>query len=195
MDDFAGTLPGREYEALRDTIRERGTARIVLFVASLGIWGALVVATTSVLGVPVAALIPLVVLGAGFEAVASLHIAVERVGRYVQVRYEGDLADSTVVPTTWERTSMAWGRRFPGSGTDPLFTNSFFVATVVNFIPVALTGEAPELLLLALAHAALVWRITRVRAWAARQRLEDLERFRLLLRPEAAETQESQGRP
>lgn len=182
MADLTETLAREEYVAMRDTIRERGTARIALFVASMGIWGGIVVATTSVLGLPVASLIPLVVLGAGFEAVASLHIAVERVGRYVQVRYEGDVADSGEVPTTWERTSMAWGRRFPGSGTDPLFTTSFVLATLVNFIPVALTGQVSELVLLALAHAALAWRITRVRAFAAKQRTDDLERFRALLR-------------
>jgi hypothetical protein len=182
MDDLAGFPGQQEYVALRDTIRERGTARVVLFVAIMGIWGALVVATASALSLPVvASLIPLVVLGAGFEAVAALHIGVERVGRYIQVRYEQDLADSTAVPETWERTSMAWGKRFPGSGTDPLFANSFFLAIVVNFLPVAFAGEISELLLLALVHATLAWRITRVRAWAARQRAEDLERFRLLL--------------
>jgi hypothetical protein len=184
MDDWQEDLSHEEYTALRDTIRERGTARVVLFVAGMGIWGALVVATASALTLPVASLIPLVALGAGFEAVAALHIGVERVGRYLQVRYEGDLAESVAVPTSWERTSMAWGRRFPGSGSDPLFAASFFLAIVVNYVPVALTGELSELVLLALAHGALAWRITRVRAWAARQRAEDLERFRLLLTKE-----------
>lgn len=181
MGDLAGFPGQQEYVALRDTIRERGTARVALFVAIMGIWGALVVATASALSLPVASLIPLVVLGAGFEAVAALHIGVERVGRYIQVRYERDLADSTAVPETWERTSMAWGKRFPGSGTDPLFANSFFLAIVVNFLPVAFAGEISELVLLALVHATLAWRITRVRSWAARQRADDLERFRLLL--------------
>ena len=176
MDDY-----GQEYAALRDTIRERGTARVAVFVAIMGIWGALVVATASALSLPVASLIPLVVLGAGFEAIAALHIGVERVGRYIQVRYERDLAESAEVPRTWERASMMWGKRFPGSGTDPLFATSFFLAIVVNYLPVAFAGEISELVLLAIAHAALAWRITRVRAWAARQRAEDLERFRLLL--------------
>jgi len=181
MDDLQGNPARQEYAALRDAIRERGTARVVLFVALMAVWGALVVATASALTLPVASLIPLVVLGAGFEAIAALHIGVERVGRYIQVRYEGDTADSGAIPTTWERTSMAWGRRFPGSGTDPLFTTSFFLATVVNYLPVALTGEMSELVLLAVAHGAFAWRVTRVRAWASRQRAEDLQRFRLLL--------------
>ncbi len=183
MDDSRADLSHLEYTALRDTIRERGTARIFLFVALMGVWGALAVATAAALTLPVASLVPLVALGAGFEAVAALHIGVERVGRYIQVRYEGDTADSDAVPETWERTSMAWGQRFPGSGTDPLFTTSFFLATVVNYLPVALTGDASELVLLALAHVAFAWRVTRVRAWAARQRAEDLERFRAILAP------------
>src|SRR5574338_987191 len=145
MGDLAGFPGQQEYVALRDTIRERGTARVALFVAIMGIWGALVVATASALSLPVASWILLVVLGAGFEAVAALHIGVERVGRYIQVRYEQDLADTTAVPETWERTSMAWGKRFPGSGTDPLFANSFFLAIVVNFLPVAFAGEISEL--------------------------------------------------
>jgi uncharacterized membrane protein len=182
MDDLAGPFAGQEYQALRDTIRDRGTARIVLFVAVMGIWGALVVATASALTLPVASLIPLVVLGAGFEAVASLHIAVERVGRYIQVRYEEDFAvGSTAAPQTWERTSMEWGKRFPGSGTDPLFTTSFLLAIVVNYLPAAFAGEIVELVLLAVAHGALAWRMTRVRGWASRQRAEDLDRFRALL--------------
>lgn len=181
MDDPGRDLARQEYAALRDTIRERGTTRVVLFVATMGIWGAVLVATAAVLTIPVASLIPLVVLGAGFEAVASLHIAVERVGRYVQVRYEGDQGGTAAPPTTWERTSMAWGARFPGTGTDPLFATSFYLAILINYVPVALTGVASELVLLALAHVALAWRISRVRAWASRQRAEDLERFRSLL--------------
>jgi hypothetical protein len=181
MGDFQPDFARDEYAALRATIRERGTVRVLLFIAVLGLWGGLVVATAAAITLPVAALIPLIVLAGGFEGIAALHIGVERVGRYLQVRFEGDLADSTEAPSGWERTSMAWGGRFPGSGTDPLFTTSFFVATTVNYIPVALTGETAELVLLAVAHLAVAWRIIRVRAWAARQRAEDLERFRLLI--------------
>jgi hypothetical protein len=181
MGDFQPDLAREEYAALRATIRERSTVRVVLFVTILGLWGALVVATVAAITLPVAALIPLIVLAGGFEGIASLHIGVERVGRYVQVQFERDTAESAEPPAAWERTSMAWGRRFPRTGTDPLFTASFFAATAVNYLPVALTGEPSELLLLAVAHFAVVWRIVRVRAWAARQRTEDLERFRAIL--------------
>ncbi len=191
MGDLPQDLAREEYAALRATIRERGTARVVLFIVTLGVWGGLVVATAAAITLPVAALIPLIALAGGFEGIAALHMGVERIGRYVQVRFEGDMADSELAPTSWERTSMAWGRRFPGSGSDPLFATTFFVATAVNYLPVALTGEMSELVLLALAHLALAWRITRVRASAARQRAEDLERFRATLGPQHSQNTET----
>jgi hypothetical protein len=53
------------------------------------------VATIAFVTLPVASLIPLVVLAGGFEAIASLHLGVERIGRYVQVRFEGDYGDAS----------------------------------------------------------------------------------------------------
>ncbi len=186
--------PGpEEFAALRATIRERGSLRVVLFVATIGLWSALVVATAAALTLPVASLIPLVVLAGGFEAVASLHIGVERIGRYIQVRYEWDAPGAAGVPIRWERAAMAWGRRFPGTGTDPLFGVIFYLATALNFVPVALTGVAPELAVLALAHLLFAARVWRVRAWAARQRDEDLRRYQQLLTAEGAERAGSPG--
>src|SRR5215467_1128950 len=77
-----------EYTALRTTIRERGTARIYVFVGGIVGWGGLAAATAALTASPVGTLLPLVVLAAVFEAVYALHIGVERVGRYLQVFYE-----------------------------------------------------------------------------------------------------------
>ena len=41
-----------EYRALRDTIRERGTARIWVFLAGLVAWGALTTATAALAALP-----------------------------------------------------------------------------------------------------------------------------------------------
>jgi hypothetical protein len=79
-----------EYRALRATIRERGTARVWVFVAGMAAWGALTVATATLASTPLAVLLPLLVLTAAFEAVVSLHVGVERIGRYIQVFYEED---------------------------------------------------------------------------------------------------------
>ena len=105
-----------EYSALRATIRERGTARVWVFLAGLAIWAALTVATAALASLPVATLLPLLTLAATFEIVFALHTGVERIGRYIQVFFEAPGERS------WEHTAMAYGRMFPGGGSDPLFT-------------------------------------------------------------------------
>jgi threonine/homoserine/homoserine lactone efflux protein len=77
---------------------------------------------------------------------------------------------------------MAWGRQFPGTGTDPLFAVVFYLALLLNFIPVILTSVPPEMAVIGVAHAIFGWRIWRIRAWAGRQRAEDLARYQQLLR-------------
>ena len=100
-----------EYSALRATIRERGSLRVVLFMIAVIAWAAATIATASLAALPVATLLPLFVLAAGFESVFAVHTGVERVGRYLQVFYDDEGARE------WERTTMAYGRAFAGSGT------------------------------------------------------------------------------
>jgi hypothetical protein len=169
------TLPAeydlREYGALRDTIRQRGTIRIVVFVFGLGLWAAVAVATAVFWTVPAATLFPLVVLGGVFEGVFALHVGAERIGRYLQVFH----ADR------WEETSMAFGVPLAGTGSDPLFAVLFAVATILNFAPVTFAGAvAVEVATLGAAHAALLLRLLLARRAAFRQRAADLERFRQL---------------
>lgn len=202
MSDFAAELAREEYRALRATIRQRGNLRVVLFVAAVLVWGAMVVALTATIELPLASLLPLLVLVAGFEAVAALHIGVERIGRYIQVRFEGEPAQPAGAapaqqPTEpnaprdgglagpsapmWERTAMSFGRQFPGTGSDPLFTVVFVLATILNYAPVILTGAPPELAWIGAVHVLFLVRLFRVRNVARRQRAEDLQRFQKLL--------------
>jgi hypothetical protein len=169
-----------EYRALRQTIQHRGTARIaVLPLAFIG-WAATAVAAAAVITVPVSTLVPLLVLVAGFEAVFALHVNIERIGRYLQVFHEHEGG--------WESVAMIFGQRFPGSGPDPLFSRLFVLATSVNFFPAALGFESiPELVLLAIPHFVFINRIRMARAFAAGQRVQDLERFRSLERELEAE--------
>src|SRR5678815_4594103 len=51
-----------EYRALRDTIRERGTARHWIVVVGFGLWAALTLAIVAFATLPVATLLPLLVL-------------------------------------------------------------------------------------------------------------------------------------
>jgi hypothetical protein len=162
-----------EYRALRDTIRERGTARVWIFQAGLAAWGALVIATAALAALPVATLLPLLLLAATFEAVFSLHVGVERVGRYIQVFFEEE--------SGWEHAAMAFGRPVRGTRVDPLFATIFLIATILNFVPVLIAEPvATEVVVIGAAHLFLIARILLARRAAGRQRATDLERFQKL---------------
>lgn len=167
-----------EYQALRATIRERGTARMVLLPVSLALWAAIAIATTAVVALPIAALGPLLVLAAGFESIYALHLNVERIGRYLQVFHEPDGG--------WEHVSMTFGQRYRGVGRDPLFSAIFLIATALNYLPVALGGATPELVVAGLLHLLVALRIGTARRRATLQRRVDLERFQAIKTGSAA---------
>jgi hypothetical protein len=161
-----------EYRALRATIRQRGTARICIFVAGIAAWAGLVVGTAALSSAPVATLLPLLVLAAAFEAVFSLHVGVERIGRYLQVFHE------TGGEPGWEHAAMTFGRPAGAAAPDPLFVVPFLIAAIFNAAPVAIVQPAPvELVFVGGAHALFLLRIAVARATAARQRAIDLARF------------------
>jgi len=164
----------QEFEALRATIRERGTVRMILLPVTFGLWAGAAIATTAVVALPIAALVPLMVLAAGFEAIYALHINVERIGRYLQVFHETDGG--------WEHIAMTFGQRFPGRGPDALFSNLFLIATALNYLPVALGGSVPELVVAGLLHLLLAFHIGTARNRASKQRQQDLERFETIKR-------------
>lgn len=162
-------MKDQEFEALRATIRERGTVRMILLPVTFGIWAAAAVATIALVELSAYAVLPLLVLAAGFEAIYALHVNVERIGRYIQVFHEpGD---------GWEHVAMEFGRRFPGRGPDAVFSNLFLIATVLNFIPVALRGTVEELVGAGIPHLLLAIHIGTARSRASKQRQQDLERF------------------
>lgn len=186
-------LHDREYKALRATIRERGTVRVITFFVTLCVWGALELAVLAHPHHVIAPLVPLMVLVAGFETVFQLHLGVERVGRYLQAAYEQSPG--------WETAAMAYGKAYPSAGSDPLFARIFLLATLIGILPsvsfigapvvyfiagVPLTGGTSIVLAFAaliLAHVAFGARIVMARRRAGRQRAEDLARFRDLLSP------------
>jgi hypothetical protein len=192
-----------EYRALRATIRERGTTRIWVFLIGILAWAALTVATAALAGVPVAALVPLAVLVATFEAIFALHTGVERIGRYIQVFFEtedeyqpdaavldkrehdsGSAAGAGVglrASKKWEHTAMAFGRGVSGGAADPLFAAMFAIATLLNFIPVLLAEPvAVEVATIGAAHFAFLARIALAVRASKRQRAFELARFREL---------------
>jgi hypothetical protein len=161
-----------EYRALRATIRERGSLRFIVFIGILVAWAAATIATAALAALPVATLLPLFLLASGFEAIFALHTGVERVGRYLQVFYDEPGARE------WERTTMAYGRAYPAGGPDALFSVQFYLATVLNFIPVLIAEPvALELGVVGAFHVFFMVRIAHAHRMAGRQRAADLERF------------------
>jgi hypothetical protein len=94
-----------QYRALRDTIRERGTARLWVALIGLAGWTAMTLAVAALAQPPVLSLLTLLFLVAVFEVIFSIHTAVERVGRYIQVFHE---ADDEVA--RWEQAAMSFGQ-------------------------------------------------------------------------------------
>ena len=162
-------MKDQEFESLRATIRERGTVRMILLPVTFGLWAGAAIATTAAVALPIGALLPLLVLAAGFEAIYALHINVERIGRYLQVFHEVDGG--------WEHVAMTFGQRFPGRGPDALFSNLFLIATALNYLPVALGGSVPELVGIGFLHLLLGFHIGTARRRASKQREQDLQRF------------------
>ena len=166
-----------EYEALRATIRERGTARVFVVLAGLAIWGLLALAVRLAELRGATTLVPFVVLAATFELNFFVHTGVERIGRYIQVFHE-----EASGAAGWETTAMNLGARFPGA-SDPLFVHIFSISTAVNFLS---TIAIPEwrtgwIAILLIAHLAFAYRIVTARKLAAAQRALDLDRFHTLI--------------
>jgi hypothetical protein len=178
MDDVAA----REYTALRETIRSRGGARPLAFLLGIVAWAAVLAAVLVWVSTPVASVVPLLILLATFEVVRSLHLGVERIGRYIQVFFEEDPATgAATAPPAWEHTAMAFGPSLPGAGVHPYFLAIFLMATAVNFLAVLLPSLVlVELSTLAVPHVAFVIWLVRCDVAMRKQRATELARFRVL---------------
>jgi hypothetical protein len=161
-----------EFAILRYTIAARGTARAVLVAATLMGWA--IVASLHVLfsDLPLTTVIPLVLLAGGYEVVWGTHIGIERVGRYLQVRYEQP--DGAL----WETTAMAAAPGLPGFGANPLVSWVFAAAALVNLGGAFVEEPTPvEVLLLVACHGVVIARVGYTRVRASAQRASDLATF------------------
>ncbi|HEV8394027.1 MAG TPA: hypothetical protein VGQ37_07115 [Vicinamibacterales bacterium] len=180
------SLSESEFTALRATIASRGTARMVLVPVVVVCWASLAIVVVLFGDLPVAALPPLAVLVGGFEAINALHVGVERIGRYLQVFYEGPAGTPA-----WETTAMAVAPRVRGSGADPLFTVVFAAATILNLTTALVPEPTPlETLIIGGFHAAFLLRIARARQLAGSQRARDLRAFEDVRNPSNPRTSE-----
>jgi hypothetical protein len=164
------SLRESEFTVLRATIATRGTVRMALLPAVMIGWASLAIVVVLFGDLPVAALPPLVILVGGFEAINALHAGVERIGRYLQVFYEGQPGDPS-----WESTAMAAGPRLRGGGVDPLFTIVFYATTLLNMTTALVPEPTPvETLVVGGLHAAFLVRVAWARQVAAGQRAREL---------------------
>ncbi len=178
MSDQTPQLGLAEYIALRATIRERGTLRLLVILLTFVSWGSLVVLPLALgpgRGLAVVSLAALVVLAAGFEVVFAAHTGVERIGRYLQVRYESSPAEAPA----WETMAMDLGRQAPRLGAAPLAWQLFLTAAALNAVTPWLQanaglGRPGGLGLVGLAHVIFVVRVLRARSSAVSQRERDL---------------------
>ena len=182
-------LAVEEYRALRATIRERGTMRALVTTITFVSWAALSLAAAALFVLPPLGLIPLLSLAAGFEAVFAIHVGVERIGRYIQRRFEtGDGLPG------WEHAAMKIGAaKQAGGGVDPLMTWPFVFATLLNLMVILIMQTDPgpvevgdlvhvdappaSFFFFAVVHAAFLVRIFAARRFARGQRERDLQLF------------------
>ena len=177
MDDVAA----REYAALRETIRSRGGARPLAFLFGMVAWALALTVVLAWLPTPLASVVPLLILLATFETVRSLHTAVERIGRYIQVFFEETRDSAPTTPPAWEHTAMVFGPSVPGAGVHPYFLAVFLLATIVNFVAVLLPQPVPiELTVLAVPHVTFVIWLVRCDRAMRKQRITELARYREL---------------
>jgi hypothetical protein len=188
-DPDSSDLAREEFRALRATIRERGTLRLFVAAITFVAWATLVLlAWRGGVSVPFAALATLLVLAAGFEIVFAIHVAVERIGRYLQARYERGGHG----PPRWEHDAMAIGKEPSLAGwVDPLFSPVFIAAAILNLVPVLMPGIQWSVpirmvprgltglwsLVAVFCHVAFIIRVRRCVSFAAQQREIELRWF------------------
>jgi hypothetical protein len=169
-----------EFRSLRATIRLRGGLRLALSLGGIAAWALTLVAVLAWLPNPVAGSIPLLLLVATFEVNRMLHLAIERIGRYLQVFYE-EAADEALDGPAWERTAMAFGPGVPGAGGHPLLVPVFLLATLINSLAVVLPGPTPiELGVMTVPHASFAIWLFFADYGMREQRAKELARFREL---------------
>jgi hypothetical protein len=181
-----------EYRVLRETIATRGSLRPILLVIGLASWAMTLTAALAWIPYPLAAMIPLLLLFATFEGIRPLHFGAERIGRFVQVFHEEDGQPGRPLSDTpsWERVAMRLST-VPGTGGHPLFVPVFFLAAIVNTLPVLLAqpqATTIEVIAMGVPHLAfMIWLLNADRALRT-QRAAELEQLREIRTSDDAET-------
>lgn len=183
MTDESEILRIEEYRALRNTIRQRGSLRVIVATLTFSVWAAAILMVVAVSPLPLTGLVPLIVLSSGFEVVFALHVGVERIGRYLQVHHE-----QTAAGPQWEHAALRF--RAPGGGVHALLPVLFIAAGLLNLAlgtllqldeadansVQSLAAWLPSVIL----HVAFYTRVLVAVRFAAGQRVRDLREFERL---------------
>jgi len=164
-------LRALDYDSLRAGIRLRLALVPVLLVLALLGWAALTLWVFTSDVVSAATLVPLIVLAGAFEAITVLQVSATRLACYLQVAHDAP----------WETIALSYRQRFEAIGSNAPVSALLGLATLVNFVPAAISGTFEELTGIAIAHAVVVIRIIVAGRRAVRLQTEDLERVRALL--------------
>jgi hypothetical protein len=177
-----GELRRREFHELRATIRERGSARAFVTCITFVSWAVTVLLVGRMTVSFVSAVVPLIVLIAGFEVMFALHVGAERIGRYLFVFYE-----SIPEAPKWETAIAAFGQTSAAAmpHLSALAHTTFVAATLVNLAAAVVSAaqlrpEAytePGTVILGLLHALFVGRIYQAMRQARGQRERDTAAF------------------
>jgi hypothetical protein len=174
-----------EFRALRATIRERTTARVLIVVVAFVGWSALALAVMLVVPAPLLLLVPLVLLLAGFEANLKIVRATDLMATYLRVTFE----ENRGIPG-WETASANLARRGRGTREDPLFLWLFVALVGASYLCVVLAiGETAEtsarnrqdaldLALVTASHVAVAARFVLAGRGLRAARRADRDRFR-----------------
>ena len=177
-----GQLGADEYRELRATIRERGTARLFVIMITVVAWAASIIAVQTLFVAPVLALIPLLILAAGFELAYASYSGAERIGRYLAVFHES----AGAAPPQWEHVAHKPRPVVGASGPlDALASPIFIAAGILNLLPVAMLatvdpksgGVTVELVVYGFMHLAWIFRVLSAGRYLSRQAARDAEFF------------------
>ena len=179
-----GQLGNDEYRELRATIRERGTARQFVITITVVAWAAAILSVQALFAAPVLALIPLLVLAAGFEVAYAGYAGTERIGRYLEIFHES----AGHAPPQWEHVAHRPRPVVAGGPLDALASPVFVAAGILNLLPVAMlstsdskaSGVTVELIVYGLVHLAWILRVLGARRYLSRQAAKDADFFAAL---------------
>ena len=134
MTDRSDSFRLEEYRALRATIRQRGSIRLIIASLTFSAWAAAILIVTALSTIPLVGLVPLIVLAAGFEIVFALHVAsfeflvTAAIGASRRLGASGELAAAIGLLLTAIYLALAIRRVYDGSTASMVVKTTALIA-------------------------------------------------------------------